>query len=335
MALNLPNFLGHGPKDTAYGNILKHSNLASQNAYAPQMDQQAAQKEQLMNAFQSMKNQYAPKRFEQEEEQLRLANMFKQAEERYAPQYARNKVDKDAGPLGRDYLDLEMIKQRSGENSPEYQQAVQRIIQKYSPKEEAVDKDQRSADQARAGFEVLNEVEQPYVGTGSTFDLIKDGFSYLFDKNPELFEKLTNSALSYKLNPEKSSLALRSNFVKSPTLHDKRGQEDAMTKGWPTLGNFLTGFLPNEVIREADKRLSENLEKSYEAQGQTGKKPVVKDQNPLVQLLNNSNNNKQKGKRPGYSLHPVHSDEDLIATANEERKTIKEVLKKLKEDGYG
>ncbi len=109
---------------------------------------------------------------------------------------------------------------------------------------------------------VSENLEQPYIGTGSNISLGMDRYNYNNEKNPEskkaIGDRLVKAAVAAKMAPEYASLQLSAQGVQ-PTVSSLREQEKSIKQGWaeglPTIVNNLPVDLQKRVQKEHAKEL--------------------------------------------------------------------------------
>ena len=153
--------------------------------------------------------------------------------------------------------------------------------------------------------------KNPYVGTGSNYQLTKDRYDYAHTSDPikkkEIGERLINAALSLKLVPEYASLQLLAQGT-TPSVESLREQKAALTQGYaeglPIVVNNLPKELQEEVSKRHDKAIKELSQKreQYISQGM----PI-----PL-----NKKNNEQNNKKNEQVIDYVRDASGRLVPAN-------------------
>lgn len=314
-----------------------------QNQFLPKGLEQEQEQMRLANVLQRAREPHAARYAENEagvqEAQIRQAGA------------------KEVGELGKMIRDVQTVKQMYGAESPEYEAAMNYLKNKTEGKAgqqftigpngefsftqggsgkgappqitgpngetlsspTAANQTSVQATQlARAGSDILEKVIQPYVGKTATQDLYKDIKSYEKKPTPELFEKLVDSAVAYKLAPERATVNLRANNV-TPTVHAIKKQEEAIKQGWAYGGDYLIDNLPKDIQEAANKKHDEVLRNVHEAQVSHAKRGFpYKVGDPRIESM---------AKTHGVS--PKEFLEDLAFTREQTGKTDEEILAEL------
>lgn len=185
--------------------------------------------------------------------------------------------------------------------------------------------------------DVFERVKQPYVGKGSNDSLRNDIKRYEKTKDPEIFSKLVETALAYKLAPEKAAVMLSLSGV-TATKHALEKQEKAIKQGWPELGTWLTNNLPPEVQEAVNQRHDEILKEAHDAQVSHAKRFLPYHLQNLPGKETPEAQPEQKERRAGFTYHPEYSDEDLIATLVDPRNngmSLPEIIERLEARKHG
>lgn len=109
---------------------------------------------------------------------------------------------------------------------------------------------------------IAEHLEQPFIGSGSNFDVINDRklYSTTTDskKKEEYADKLVKAAVAYKMAPEYASFQLKAQNVPA-TVHALRQQEEAIKLGWPAALKTVVDNLPKELQERANKEHANQL----------------------------------------------------------------------------
>lgn len=142
---------------------------------------------------------------------------------------------------------------------------------------------------------VANNLEQPYLGTGSNKQLISDRLNYDKIQDPVqkklIADKLVKAGVAVKMAPEYGALQLTAQGV-NPTVHALNKQEEAIKQGWPETINQVINNLPQELQKRVQEEHAAELQNVNKVRSQFFAQGL-----PII--LNNQNNskiNKFKGK---------------------------------------
>lgn len=108
---------------------------------------------------------------------------------------------------------------------------------------------------ANEAREVLqNEVSMPaeYSGMAGSANMAADLLNYNLYKNKDAGKRLVQAALAQKLAPEYAGFQLTSQGVKA-TVPALQHQTEAIKQGWPLATKYITGSLPHELQKEAER----------------------------------------------------------------------------------
>lgn len=136
---------------------------------------------------------------------------------------------------------------------------------------------------------VSENLEQPYVGTGSNIDLISDRKNYITERDPikkkEIGDRLIKAAVAAKMAPEYASLQLNAQGVQ-PTVSSLKEQENSIKQGWAEGLRIAVNNLPQDLQKKVQLEHAKELQKLKDLRENYFSKGL-----PIKLHNNNSNNN--------------------------------------------
>ena len=245
--LNLPNFL-NAP-------IQKYDNSGLENLPM-----------KLLAAYQM------PMKMEREKELHDLKKMLGEAEIKYKGQmgdYYAGKGGEPGSPEGKLLKDFNVSMAENGENDPRTQ-ALRAALERKAQGQGAQVPAQVKGKQMNAMIArdqrnyIAQNLEQPYIGSGSNVKLMNDYNRYKATQDPQekkaLAYKLALAVNAKKLLPEYSALQLTSQG-QTGTVSAKKAQEKAIQQGWPESLLWFENNMPKEIQELANEIHADSLEK--------------------------------------------------------------------------
>ncbi|MES2356264.1 MAG: hypothetical protein V4568_18035 [Pseudomonadota bacterium] len=350
MALNLPNFMNAPIQKRDYSGL---TNLPAQllAAYqAPEKmdraDEDRRLKNELLKAQTKHHNMAGMSDLEKNfglQERILEEEGEDSPKYQYIRDYLQNKLKSDKGLTPSNLAKLQaeraQIAQEGNPNDPrlaEYDAAIKKL----GPKEESGVTNQTKtkqqnallANDVRDYLSKKNEMPTDYIGFGGSKKMEADRREYKRTKDPvrkkELFTKLAKVANARKMAYEYAVFQLEAQGG-NKTKYAIAEQEKAVTQGWPWALDGEIALFPKEIQEEANKihareidKLTKIRTKSFEKmqKGEFGKAEQAEEESenmspPMPTVLKNL----------GYNM------EDLEHTAQEEGKTVEEIIQILED----
>lgn len=245
--LNLPNFLQAPIQKTDYSGL---TNLPMK----------------LLEAYQM------PMKMDREKEMFDLKKALQQAEIDYKGsmgKYYEGQAGQPLSPEGKLLQDYNAAMGQNGEQSPQALALRAALENKARGRSDAVPAQvkgkQMNAMIARDQRNyIAQNLEQPYIGSGSNVKLMNDYNRYNATQDPQekkaLAYKLAMAVNAKKLLPEYSALQLTSQG-QTGTVSAKKAQEKAIQQGWPESLMWFENNMPKEIQELANVMHADSLEK--------------------------------------------------------------------------